>query len=136
MKKIIFLTVSAFFLCGSLAFGGDINLVGIWEYTQDCVRIGDSPDYDYDFYIETAQIEIEVQQGNLFTGGVVGGEVPNQLFYGAIDGKNVYFTFWDGFANGTINSKGTEMSFVSQNPLNNPPNAPGTCIGTAIKVFE
>ena len=123
-----------FFFCSSLAFGKDINLVGFWEYNQECVRIGVSDDYE--FTDESETIEIEVQQGNLFTGGVVGGEVPNQLFYGAIDGKNVYFTFWDGFANGTINSKGTEMSFVSQNPLNNPPNAPGTCIGTAIKVFE
>ena len=129
MKKVIILTVSAFLLCGSVAFGGDINLVGFWDYNQKCVRIGDNDDYE--FIEESATIVIEVQQENLFKGRVLGGEVPNQFFYGAIDGKNVYFTFWDGIANGVVNSKGTEMSFVSQNPLDNPPNAPATCLGTA-----
>ena len=135
MKKLIILTVSLFLICSSLAFGKDVNLVGIWDYTLDCVRIGDSVG-TYDFYIETDQIEILVHQGNLFVGGGVDGEDPNQLFYGAIDGKNIYFTFWDNFANGTINSSGTEMNFVNQMLFINPPNTPGTCIGTAIKVSE
>ena len=135
MKKLFILTVASFFIFSGLAFGANYNLLGLWNYSQKCVRIG--TDYNHgDFIDEVATIEIIEQQGDLFFGRVYLGEVPNQNFYGAIDGKNVYFTFWDGFANGKINKKGDEINFVSQNPLDNEPNAPATCIGTATKTSK
>ena len=134
MKKILLVIALPVLLFANTAFGVEVK--GVWGVDMNCVRVGEEPVlYGNGVYVpETAYLVIIRQEGDLFNGLSCSlAAVPGSNFYGAIMGKKIYFTSWDSISVGAINSKGTIISnVVSQNPLENPPTAPGICIGSGV----
>ncbi len=110
-------------------FGAD--LVGTWDVESQCVRIGDPADDTDDYTSEPHQIVITDQNGNRFKGYALPQDPPYTNFYGVIIGNTVYITSWDSISVGRL--AGNKIRFVSQNQQWNPPTAPGTCTGIAVK---
>ena len=144
MKKILLIIALPIFLFANTAFGVDVT--GVWYVEVDCVRIGTdtSPNPEpygvkdgkgYYAFEQGGYIVITEQQGDLFNGLSCPADsaIPGRTnFYGAIMGKNIYFTHWDSISVGSINNKGTVINnVVSQNQQDGPPNLPGICIGAA-----
>lgn len=138
MKKILVLIALSLLLITNTAFGGP-DLVGTWEVESECVRAGSpwtATNHPPEYTDELLYIVITEQQGSLFYGHSCPEDPPNSDFYGAIDGNKIYITFWDSVTVGRVRKNGSEISFISQNQLKNPPSAPGTCIGIATKTDD
>ncbi len=147
MKKlsIIFFSLILIFT-SNLAFGGmNLNLIGTWLTDGVCLQIGSLDDYgndnlwdDGEISLHNERIVIVWQDEGLFKGYVCGVEYPNGIFFGTIDNKNFTMTQWDAIVKGEIKKKGNKyiMRYTSQHALKNPPSAPGTCIGQAIKISD
>ncbi len=138
MNRIAILSVLSFLVVTSLAFAGTPDLVGTWTIDSKCMRIGDNMDHTADgvILLQTHQMVITWQDQDLFKGYSCDAEVPNGIFFGAIDKKEVYITNWDSINRATLNGKGSSMEYIGQSQLWNTPNAPATCMGTAVKVSE
>jgi len=136
MKKILIVLFLSVFCFSDPAYAGSKDLVGTWEYTMVCMRIGDNLDHNLPAVIsrETTQFVITDYSKNVLKGYSCDAEAPNGYLFGATDGRKVYITTWDSFTIGTLNSSGNKIRFVSQNILDNPPTAPGACKGKAKKV--
>jgi hypothetical protein len=115
--------------------GGEADLVGTWSLNGTCLTIGINHDPYADGVTEAATDTLVIvwQENGLFKGYVCGVETPNGILFGTIDGRKITMTQWDAIVSGQLNRKGDKITFVSQHALQNPPSAPGTCIGVATK---
>jgi hypothetical protein len=128
MKRLI--TAVSLCLIVTLAFlsfeahsAGIVNMVGTWTIQSSTVNANG-------YSNSTTVVKITSQKGACFKGRVVPGDPPNTNFYGAVDGDQVYITFWDCAVSGVFTSPGKIIKFVGQNQQKDPPNSPGTSIGT------
>jgi hypothetical protein len=146
MKKVLIFAYSVsilFFV--NLAFA-ETNLIGTWETDGVCLHIGEhgQPTYNGDPMTDgvtsthNEYIVIVWQEEKLFKGYVLGVETPNGIIFGTINGNKFTMTQWDAIVHGEVKKKGkkVEMSYTSQHALDNPPSAPGTCIGHAEKISD
>lgn len=124
----ILITFLFLFISGSL-YAAD--LVGTWELETDCLEIGNNsvPTDPGVISHATENLVIVWQQQGLYKGYLCNDPSPNGTLFGTIVNNKITLTQWDAHVEGKLQGK-DKINLISQHVLDNPPAAPGTCIGT------
>ena len=105
MKKFgcaVFFTIILLLPAG-VVHGAIYNVVGTWNVTEASISTGG-------YQSGTSVLVITSQQGRRFEGHVEPQDAPYTNFYGVLNGRKIYLTFWDSTSFGRLNKLGNRFT--------------------------